>query len=152
MQYGFRPKHSTTHALINITENIREAIDGEKATCGVFVDLQKAFDTVNHKILLAKLYRYGIRGAAYDWFKSYLSNRYQYVSLLGFDSKMKKIEHGVPQGSVLGPLLFLIYINDLPKAITNSFVYLFADDTNLLNISDSYKTLKKKLNYDIKGL
>ena len=152
LQYGFRPKRSTTHALINITERIREAIDGKKVACGIFVDLQKAFDTVNHNILLSKLHRYGIRGAAYDWFKSYLSNRYQYVSLLGYDSRMKKIEHGVPQGSVLGPLLFLIYINDLPKAIKNYFVYLFVDDTNLLNISDSNASLKRKLNHDLKVL
>ena len=152
MQYGFRPKHSTTHALINITEKIRESLDENKIACGIFVDLQKAFDTVNHKILLAKLYRYGIRGTTFEWFKSYLSNRYQYVSLLGFDSNRSKIEHGVPQGSVLGPLLFLIYINDLPNAIKNSYVYLFADDTNLLKISNSYKSLQKQMNYDLKGL
>ena len=152
LQYGFRPKHSTTHALINITERIRESLDQGKVACGIFVDLQKAFDTVNHDILLDKMHRYGIRGSASKWFKSYLSNRYQYVSLQGFDSNRTKIEHGVPQGSVLGPLLFLIYINDLPKAIKHSFVYLFADDTNMLKICDSYKLLQKQINHDLKGL
>ena len=84
-QFGFRPKHSTNHAIISITEKIREALDHDKFACGVFVDLQKAFDTVNHEILLKKLHRYGIQGATYDWFKSYLTDRLQFVSILGFD-------------------------------------------------------------------
>ena len=113
LQFGFRAKHSTNHALIDITEKIRNALDNKNHVCGVFVDLQKAFDTVNHNILLSKLNHYGIRGTANDWLSSYLSNRSQYVSITGFDSTCQKILHGVPQGSVLGPLLFLININDL---------------------------------------
>ena len=101
---------------------------------------------------MSKLYRYGIRGTIYNWFESYLTNRYQYVSVLGFDSDKLEINHGVPQGSVLGPLLFLIYINDLPNAIKYSSVYLFADDTNLLKTNKSYKTMKKQINFDLKGL
>ena len=106
LQFGFRKKHSTNHALIDITETIRQALDNKKIACGVFVDLQKAFDTVNHEILINKLDHYGIRGVANDWFSSYLKNRSQYVSILGFESTTKSIIHGVPQGSVLGPLLF----------------------------------------------
>ena len=101
-------------------------------------------------MLLQTLYRYGIRGPAYDWFKSYLTERLQFVSILGFDSEKLVIKHGVPQGSVLGPLLFLIYINDLHKAILNSETYLFADDTNLLNISNKLKKLQKLMNADLK--
>ena len=152
LQFGFRKKHSTNHALIEITETIRQALDDKKMACGVFVDLQKAFDTVNHDILIAKLEHYGIRGTANKWFSSYLNNRTQYVSILGFDSSTKTVPHGVPQGSVLGPLLFLIYINDLQSAIKNSKVFHFADDTNLLNISNSYRKMEKMVNADLKML
>ena len=131
LQFGFRKKHSTNHALTEITESIRQALDNKKIACGIFVDLQKAFDTVNHDILIAKLEHYGIRGLANQWFASYLKNRTQFVSILGFDSSVKPINHGVPQGSVLGPLLFLLYINDLHLAIKSSKVFHFADDTNL---------------------
>ena len=85
LQFGFRAKHSTNHALIDITEKVKSALDNKIHACGIFVDLQKAFHTVNHKILLDKLSYYGIRGIANDWFSSYLSNRTQYVSILGFD-------------------------------------------------------------------
>ena len=152
LQFGFRSKHSINHALIDITESIRQTLDNKGIACGVFVDLQKAFDTVNHTILAHKLNHYGIRGVANDWFSSYLSNRSQFVSILGFESGTKDVEHGVPQGSVLGPLLFLIYINDLHNSIKHSKVYHFADDTNLLNINKSPKKMQKQINSDLKLL
>ena len=152
LQFGFRQQYSTSHALIDITENIRKALDGGNIGCGVFVDLQKAFDTVNYQILLAKLTYYGIRGVTNDWFKSYLSNRNQYVSINGFDSGLTSINCGVSQGSVLGPLLFLLYINDLNQTIKFCKVHHFADDTNLLCLSNSIKKLNKLVNTDLKHL
>ena len=152
LQFGFRQQYSTSHALINITENIRKALDDGNIGCGVFVDLQKAFDTVDHQILLAKLNHYGIRGVSNDWFKSYLSNRNQYVSINGYESGLAAINCGVPQGSVLGPLLFLLYINDLNQAIKFCKVHHFADDTNLLCLSNSIKKLSKLVNADLKHL
>ena len=150
LQFGFRRKHSTNHALIEITELIRSALDSKRYACGIFIDLQKAFDTVNHDILVKKLAYYGIRGVGNTWFQSYLTERSQYVSILGYNSEKNSVKHGVPQGSVLGPLLFLLYINDLHKAVSNCNVFHFADDTNLLNISDSPKQMQKQINYDLK--
>ena len=100
LQFGLRSKHSTVHALISITENIRSALDESKYVCGIFVDLQKAFDTVNHDILLNKLNHYGIRGKMNEWFKSYLQGRKQIVTINGADSELRELKHGVPQGSV----------------------------------------------------
>ena len=152
LQFGFRQQYFTSHALINITENIRKALDDGNIGCGVFVDLQKAFDTVDHKIRLAKLNHYGIRGVSNDWFKSCLSNRNQYVSINGLDPGLTSINCGVPQGSVPGPLLFLLYVNDLNQAIKFCKVHHFADDTDLLCLSNSIKKLNKLVNTDLKHL
>ena len=152
LQFGFRAKHSTDHALISLTEMVREALDSRKFSCGIFVDLQKAFDTVDHGILLSKMDYYGIRGLANNWFRSYLTDRQQFTSINGYDSNCSSMKFGVPQGSVLGPLLFLIYINDLNKAIKFSVVHHFADDTNLLVSDYSLKKIQKQINLDLKAL
>ena len=151
-QFGFRNKHSTTHALINITEAIRKALDEKSFACGVFVDLQKAFDTVNHDILLTKLNYHGVRGIALKWFNSYLTNRSQFVSINDKLSIIRLMNCGVPQGSILGPLLFLVYINDLHECIVHSTAYHFADDINLLLINNSLKKLNKHINHDLSNL
>ena len=155
-QFGFRQKHSTNHALLSMTQEIRDIIDKGDLAIGVFVDFQKAFDTVNHKILLRKLEHYGICGIANKWFSSYLSKRKQMVSIGGATSSTRDIEHGVPQGSVLGPLLFLVYINDLHTCIKHSTTRHFADDTNLLYSTDHTKprnrNLIRNLNKDLKSL
>ena len=108
IQFGFRQQCSTSHALINITENIGKALDDENIGCAVFVDLQKVFNTVDHQILLAQLNYYGIRGVSNDWFKSNMSNHNKYVSINGFDSGLTAITCGAPRGSVLGPLLMIL--------------------------------------------
>ena len=143
LQFGFRQKHSTSHALIHLTDKIREQLDKENFACGIFLDFQKAFDTVDHQTLIQKLNYYGIRGIANNWLSSYLQNRTQFVSINGFDSNVNAICCGVPQGSILGPLLFLIYINDLHFAIKYCKVHHFADDTNLLNFDNSIKKINK---------
>ena len=145
-QFGFRKNHSTEHALIELVDQIKLNMSGNQMTCGIFIDLSKAFDTVNHQILIDKLEHYGIRGKALDIFRSYLSNRKQYVHIGNSKSKLLPISCGVPQGSVLGPLFFLIFINDLYKCCPDGKVRLFADDTTIFfyknNINDIISTGK----------
>ena len=130
-QYGFRKNHSTALALLHLYDTLANAIDNKEYTMGVFIDLSKAFDTVNHEILLAKLQHYGIRGTPLKWFESYLSGREQFVNFNGYCSSYKLVKCGVPQGSVLGPLLFLIYINDICNVSSALDILLFADDTSI---------------------
>ena len=136
LQFGFRQQYSTSHDVINITENIRKALDDGNISCGIFVDLQKAFDIFDHQILSAKLNHYGIFGVSNDWFKSYLSNCNHYVSINGYESGLAALNCGIPQGS----FIFTIYINDLNQAIKFSKVHQLADDTNLFCLSNSQKT------------
>jgi retron-type reverse transcriptase len=137
---------------LSILNEIRQNLDSNSFSCGVFVDLEKAFDTVNHKILLKKLEHYGIRSIANNWFDSYLSGRKQFVNLGGINSNNLPITCGVPQGSILGPLLFIIYINDMHSAIKFSKVHHFADDTNLLFSHKNPKILRKRVNADLELL
>ena len=130
-QYGFRKKMSTTDAVIDTTQFIFDSLDKGKTVVSFFLDFSKAFDCVNHAILLRKLEAYGIRGLAKDWFSSYLHNRNQYVVLNNATSLTKSIHYGVPQGSTLGPLLFLIFINDFPLCSSFFKFTLFADDSTL---------------------
>ena len=136
-QFGFRKGHSTSHALNYSVEHIESLIKNQKHVLGIFIDLSKAFDTLDHNKLVTKLGNYGIRGNALKLISSYLSNRKQYVNVLDAESDELPVNFGVPQGSVLGPLLFIIYINDICNVTDKGQFVLFADDTNIFVAADS---------------
>ena len=131
-QFGFRPKHCTSDLMIYLMEKINEIINQDKFSMVLFFDLAKAFDTLDHTILFRKLERYGIRGPPLDLIKSYLTNRSQKVVINNIFSSELPITIGVPQGSILGPLLFLIYINDINQAVSTAKLGLYADDTTAI--------------------
>ena len=137
-QFGFRKNSSTADALISLTENFFENINKKLSTINVFVDYRKAFDTINHAILIRKLEAYGIRGVPLELFSSYLSNRSQRVIVNDKSSSLRMQTLGVPQGTCLGPLLFTIYINELPNISRKFKSLLFADDTTLTYDNSSY--------------
>ena len=149
-QFGFRKGYSTTLALAEITQNIYENLMKKHTTCGVFLDLSKAFDTINHEILLQKLEHYGIRGVALQWFRSYLSERTQRVCIDGILSGQLNVVCGVPQGSILGPLLFLLYVNDLANTSDKLLFRLFADDTNIFMSDSNIGRLQTNMNTELK--
>ena len=139
-QYGFRPNHCTEQATLELTDRIISAMDNNDVPIGIFLDLSKAFDTIDHNILLNKLEHCGIEGIPLQLFKNYLTNRKQYVKLCDIKSNLLQIKTGVPQGSILGPLLFIIYINDFSRASAIFDFICYADDTTL------FCTLSKLVN------
>ena len=148
-QYGFQKDKSTEYALIDIIENIMTSLDKKESPCCVFLDFAKAFDTVNHKILLGKLHHYGIRGTALSLIESYLTERQQRVQICDSISDIEYITHGVPQGSILGPLFFLLYINDIAESSKILKFFLFADDTAIYLSHKDPKTLESIMNDEL---
>ena len=150
-QYGFRSNHSTDMAIMDMVHKITTCLENRNISIGVFLDLSKAFDTINHNILLHKLNSYGIRGTPLDWFCSYLSNRKQYTNIDSCSSSLGTITCGVPQGSLLGPLLFSLYINDICNASSVLSFILFADDTNIFYSSNNtnIQTIVNVLNVEL---
>ena len=148
-QYGFRPKHSTYMAIQDMYDKISKSLDDREVSIGIFIDLSKAFDTLNHSILLKKLEHYGIRGVSLNWFIDYLSHRKQYVRYNETSSSSLIISCGVPQGSILGPLLFILYMNDIANCSNILHFILFADDTNIFYSCKNYLDLMNVVNEEL---
>ena len=148
-QSGFRGLHSTVTALLEATNCWAYNIDSGNVNSVVFLDLKKAFDTVDHEVLLSKLHAYGFRGAADNWFESYISDRNQQCSVNGHLSNSRSLICGIPQGTILGPLLFLVYINDLPNCLAHAEPRMYADDTHLTFASNNMKDIELYLNQDL---
>lgn len=152
-QSGFRPKHGTLAALIQMCDQWLANMDNGKLNGVVFLDIRKAFDSINHEILLKKLKdQFGIHGVELKWFESYLMNRQQVCFVNGHTSLPKKMRCGIPQGSILGPLMFLLYVNDMPDYLKKTTPCLYADDTQISSASDDFDTLIDNLNYDLNNV
>ena len=150
-QFGFRSESSTELAIVDTVDEISQNMDNKLITCGIFLDLAKAFNTVNHDILLTKLEKYGVRGGPLNLIKSYLSSRMQVTKIGNFISDKLLIDTGVPQGSCLGPLFFLIYVNDMYLS-TKFNIELYADDACLILAHKNPQTLENTVNKELENL
>ena len=148
-QYGFRPGHSTSTAVMHFNYNVLKSFENNNILMGLFLDLSKAFDTLDHTILLKKLYYYGIRGITLKWFENYLLNRSQFVQIHEVKSDTQKLKCGVPQGSILGPLLFIIYVNDMCNISDKLKFILFADGTSVFMSNSDLHTLQDVFKQEI---
>ena len=148
-QFGFQKNKSTSLAILDVCSQLINAADDKQSSCCIFLDFAKAFDTVDHNILINKLEYYGIKGTALKWFESYLTNRTQKVCINGTFSESCNVKFGVPQGSVLGPLLFLLYINDMPNSSNILKIHLFADDTSIFFSHKNLKELESIVNNEL---
>jgi hypothetical protein len=148
-QFGFRKKHSTHMALLDFYDKVTESIESNNYTVGIFIDLQKAFDTIDHSILIKNLDYYGIRGTANILLRSYLTNRKQCVKFNNTISSPQNVLCGVPQGSILGPILFILYTNDLQNCLSFLHPILFADDTNLIASANTWEKIVSQINNDL---
>ncbi len=151
-QFGFREKLSTDNALICQITDIADSLEKKYKVAGLYIDIKKAFDTVDHNLLIKKLYNSGVKGKLLNWFIDYLSNRFQSVRVGNTISDYMKVKSGVPQGSTLGPILFLVYINDIFKLDLIGKTYSFADDTALLFSAVNEEILFRNINHDLKIL
>ena len=149
-QFGFRSKHLTYMAIIQLVDKINTAVEKNETTIGIFLDLSKAFDTIDHNILLYKLEHYGFRGIVLEWFKNYLSNIKQYVSYNSSKSQLEDIVCGIPQGSILGPLLFILYVSDITSTSNVLDFILFSDDTTILYSHESIESQISVVNAELK--
>ena len=148
-QFGFRQGHATGHAIMTLVEKVTKALDTGKIVVGVYMDIRKVFDSISTSILLDKFYKIGIRGNLYCLLQSYLSSKTQYVVYNECNSSTQSIEYDVPQGSILGPLLFILFMSDFSKASKLFFTILFADDTSVLLEGNEYTKLVEILNDEI---
>ena len=148
-QFGFQNAHSAEHAILQLVNQITEAFSQEKYTLGIFPDLSKEFDTVNHNILLEKLKAHEIQSKILKWFRSYLSNRKQFILYDDFKTEVKIVKCGVPHSSILGRLLFPIFVNDLSNSTKVLDPVLFADDTNLFCSDSNIRTLFETANQEL---
>ena len=151
-QYGFRSKRSTSLALIELIEKVTTSTDSKKVIVGVFLDLKKAFDTIDHSVLLQKLDYYSIRGLSHAWLSSYLENRKHYVCVNNVKSELLRVKCSVPQGSILCPKLFILYINDICNISPVLNFILFADDTNLFCTGSNIHTVCKTVTCELDKL